>query len=258
MPWTFRAVVALPFLALTAVGAEALDVAKIDAITKASESFVALAKDSADTGQAPRQSDPRVKEFLDTIFDTREIQSGPVLPMSALDRLNAWNLAVLKVGFVYILAGTGVTDVANLQITPETVVKLNRNTAEFAPEIGRYLDAQLWIEAAIIDTVTAFLANASAAEIDRPNIKSGLAKIRAGATQMINGLLTTLPLEGLSDAWRRDRLSALAAIGPKAAKFVLPEQARSLLETATAVAGQINDATVKAALTSFAATLARR
>ncbi len=258
MRQTARVVVAIFALVLSSAGASALDAAKVATINKATDSFVALAKDSAKTGRPPRQSDPGVKPLLGVVLDTTVIQGGPPQPMSALDRLNAWNLAVVKVGLVYILAGTGITDIASLPNTPEVVARINRNTVEFAPEMGRYIDAQLWVEAAIIDTVSGYLATAAKAELDRPNIKSGLAEIRSGAARTINGVITTLPTDGLNDIWRRDRLPALAAIGPKAAKFLLPEDVRVLRKTATEVAGQMTDAAVKAGLTSFAAMLAPR
>jgi hypothetical protein len=250
-------VVSLFALVLSTVAA-ALDPGKIATVNKASESFLALAKDSASTGRPPRQSDPAVKVLLDAVLDTSEIQSGPPQPMAALQDLNTWNFAIVRVGLVYILAGTGIADIAKLQNTPKTAQQIDRNAIEFAPELGRYLDAQLRIEAAILDTVSAFVSSASTAQLEHPDLKSGLTKIRAGATQTINGVLTTMPIEGLSDAWRRDRLPALAAIAPIAAGFLLADQARSLRDAATEVAGRITDPTVKAALTSFASAVAPR
>ena len=39
---------------------------------------MALAKDSATTGEAPRESDPAAKPLLDLVLDTSSLQSGPV------------------------------------------------------------------------------------------------------------------------------------------------------------------------------------
>ena len=70
-------IVSLFSLALSmVVAAAALDAGKIAAISKAAKSFVALAKNSASTGRPPRQSDPAIKQLLDTVFDTTEIQRG--------------------------------------------------------------------------------------------------------------------------------------------------------------------------------------
>lgn len=229
---------------------------KVKAITEAADKFVALAKDSATTGEAPRETDPTAKPLLQVVFDTASLENGPAQPMSALDALNAWNLDVLKVGLVYILAGTGVTDVAALNNAPEMIAKANDNTVKYAPEMGRYMDAQLRLQAAIIDTIGSYMANASQSDIDRANFKSGLAEVRSGVTGTINGVITTLPIGGLTDDWRRERLPALSAVSSKAAKFLLPEDLKALQDTAMEVAGQLSDPEVKAGLTSIAATFA--
>ena len=72
---------------------------------------------------------------------------------------------MLKVNLVYILAGTGIVDISKLPNTQEITQKINYNTVEFAPEMGRYFDAQLWIEAAVMDTVGTFIASASQARL---------------------------------------------------------------------------------------------
>jgi hypothetical protein len=136
--------------------------------------------------------------------------------------------------------------------------RINRNTVEFAPEMGRYLDAQLWLQAAISETVAAFLSTASPSVLERPNFKSGLAKIRSGNTTTIDGAISTLLTEGLSDGWRRDRALVLVAIAPKAVRLLLPDQLHALHERATEVAAKMTDQNVKGALTSFAGTLESR
>ena len=57
---------------------------KVKAITKAADQFVALAKDSATTGEAPRESDPAAKPLLDLVLDTSSLQIGPVQPITEL------------------------------------------------------------------------------------------------------------------------------------------------------------------------------
>jgi hypothetical protein len=189
------------------------------------------------------------------VLDTTEIQSGPAQPMSALSDLGKWSLAVLKVGLVYTFAGSGVTDVAAIPNDPEVIKTINANAAKFAPEMGRYFDAQMWLQGAVMDTVTVYLSSASQSELDRPNIKSGVAQIRSGNTQSINGVITSLNADGVADTWRRDRVAVLAAIAPKAAKFLFPDDLRVLSGSAIAVAGELSDPDLKAALTSVAAAL---
>jgi hypothetical protein len=105
-------------------------------------------------------TDPAARALIDTVFDTRELAGG-ARPMAELGHLNAWNLAVLKIGVVYILAGTGATDISALANDQATQQRVERNTVTFAPEFGRYFDAQLALQGAIVDTVQGFLASAS-------------------------------------------------------------------------------------------------
>lgn len=229
---------------------------KVEAITKAADAFVALAKGSAETGEAPRESDPAAKPLLDLVWDTSSLQNGPVQPMSELEVLNAWNLDVVRVGLVYILAGTGVTNIGALTQTPEVLARVDANTVKYAPEMGHYIDAQLHLQAALIDTISSHMATASQSDLDKANFKSGLAQFRSGVAGTISGAITTFPNEGLTDDWRRERLAALTAIGPKATKFLIPGDLQALHDAATEVAGQMNDPEVKAGLTSLAAAFA--
>jgi hypothetical protein len=248
----------LMLLVLGCGSAHALDAAKIAAINKAADAFAARAGNSAKSGLPPRQSDPAVKALLDVAFDTSEIQAGPAQPMSALSNLNAWTIAVLKIGLVYTLAGSGLTDITALANRPDLIAKVNGNAVTFAPEMGRYFDAQVRLQGAVMDSVTAYLATATKAELDRPNVRNGLADIRAGNTRTIVGVITTLPIDGISDSWRRERMSTLNEIAPKVVKFLPPENLTLLSQTVTDVAAQMTDPGVKTGLMSFAATLAKR
>ncbi len=244
-------------LLLGCINASALDADKIAAISNAANSFVTLAGDSAKTGRPPRETDPAAKALIDLVFDTSELQGGAVQPISSLSNLSAWTVAVLKVGRVYGLAGTGVNDIAAIPNDPDVIKKMNNNAATFAPEMGRYYDSQMWLMGAITDTVSAYLSTASINELDRPNVKNTVAKIRVGNAQSIYGLIRTLALNGIEDGWRRDRLAVLAVLAPKAAKFLSREDILTLQQTATEVAGQLTDPEVKAALTSISAGLLR-
>jgi hypothetical protein len=232
------------------VSASALDSQGTAAITQAADSFAVLAGDSAHNGKPPRLTDPAAKALLDPVFNTADIESGGVFPMSELQNLNNRTLAVLKVGLIYTLAGSGYNDLNALPNDPATAAKVNQNAVLFAPEMGRYFDAEMRISAAIMDTVSAFITTATHGETDRPNFKSGLAQMRTGYTQLLAGVLTTLPTPGVADQWRRDRLTVLLATAPRAIKFFMPEQLQQLRETATAVSAEMKDPGVKAALAS--------
>jgi hypothetical protein len=252
-----QTILVLLFLAASSVGARALDAGKVEAASKAADALVALAKGSHVTGQPPRQSDPAAKPLIDTVFDTADATRARV-PWNQLTTLNNWNMAVIKVGLVYLLAGTGAEDLTALNDKPDAGAKVDRNTATFAPELGRYFDAQLRLQGAIMDTVQEFLRTAQRAQLDNPQFQSGVGQIRSGVAQTITGMLGTFTVEGMTNDWRRARLIAANAVAPKAAKFLLPEQAGSVRAAALEVAGQMTDAKVKAGLTSFAKAVAVR
>src|SRR5689334_7163715 len=98
---TVFALIAAP---LAAAQAQTLTAAKIDGVNKATDSFLAMSKDSSTTGKPPRYSDPAVKPLLDTVFDTKDIQGDKPLPWSSIGMLKDWYLAMQKVGLVYYLA----------------------------------------------------------------------------------------------------------------------------------------------------------
>jgi hypothetical protein len=246
---------AVTLFALGCGNAMALDAATVAAIDKAADAFVALAGDSAKTGQPPRQTDPAAKPLLDRVLNTSEVQHD-VVPISELVGLSTWTLAVVKVGLVYTLAGSGMTKVEAIPNDPAIIEKLNHNAAVFAPEMGRYLDAVMWLEGATIDTVMVFLSTASQSELERT--KKGVAQIRSGAFQSLGGVISTLPTSGIADDWRRQRLAVFAVIAPRAAKFLLPEDLRQLSDMANAAAAQMTDPNVRSALTSIATVLTQR
>jgi hypothetical protein len=245
-------VVALFALLISSAEALALDPAKVAAVTKAADAFVALAADSEKTGNAPRQTDAAVKPLLDTVFDTAVLEKGGVQPMAELNNVNAWNMSVLKIGLVYMLAGTGVKDIGALPQTPEMMAKVDGNTVTFAPEVGRYLDTQIKLQMAIIDTVQAFIRTASRAQLDNANVKSGIAKIRSGTAQTISGAISTLQLPAQTDDWRRSRLQVLEAMAPKAVKFLGAEEAQGLRAALTEAAGTMAAPDIKARMQKLA------
>jgi hypothetical protein len=244
-------------LLLSCTSAFAFDNIKIANIKQAADSFVTLAGDSAHTGKPPRQSDPSVKKLLDVVFDTTEIQRGAVYQSSDLKFLGDWLSAVLKVGLIYSLSGSGIGDIHAVPNDPEIIKKIDHNAVLFAPEMGRYYDAQMLVQGAVMDVVSGILTAASQSDLDRPNFKDGIAQIRAGTTQSINGVITTLTTDGVADSWRRERLAVLLTVAPKIAKLLIPEQLLLLRQSTAEVAGQMTDPVVKSQLSSIIETLRR-
>jgi hypothetical protein len=162
----------------------------------------------------------------------------------------------IKVGLVYLLAGTGVTDLAQLGDSQGAADKLNLNAVKFQPEVGRLYDFQMRIQAAIIESALARIAAASPEEQARPNFRGGLAKMREGAAQSVRGVIETLSVNGITDPWRRDRFAALVVIAPKLARFLLPEQKTELQKLALESARTLTDLQVKQSLQDFAKVVA--
>ena len=223
---------------------------------KAADQFVALAHGSETSGQVPRQTDPAAGPLLDAVFNTNVLHSGPTPSLSQMDPVNDWLFSTVRVGQVYLLAGTGVTDVSKAT-DPATETRAESNIVTYAPEYGRYLDAQL----SVMDELAAIFNKELAANPGLATANSdttqGLAKIKSGVTTALISVIATLQAQGLTDDWRRARMAPLLAIAPEAAKLVLPADKAKLHDAALQVAATLTDPDVKAKLTSFADLISR-
>lgn len=250
------AVLAAAMLALAPAPAAAqVDPAKAPAAKKAAAGFMALAKGSEKTGRPPREADPAVKPLLEAVFDARDVAAAKTMPSQAMTPLSERMMAGVQVGLVYMLAGTGATDLTQIGADPAAMQKVNLNVIKFAPEMGRFFDFQMRIQGGVVDAVQARLATARPEDVARPNFQSGLANIRQGSARAVAGVIETLAVNGITEAWRRDRLPALAAMGPRLAKFLAADQKTQLQQLARACADVMDDAQVKQTLLAFAAAL---
>lgn len=231
--------------------AQTLTAGKIDDINKATESFLALAKESGTTGKPPRYADPAAKPLLDTVLNTKDIE-GKTVPWSSMELLQNWNKAVVKIGLAYFLAGTGTTDVAIVSKDPDKIQKTNSNSIAFANEVGRVYDAQLRIYAAMIDTAATQLAAASPDQLKDPAFKNTLNNLSDNTARMLTGLLGTFVLEGLPEDWQLFRLVVLLDLTPKAAKFMAPEDRRQVRNAAAEVAGLVKNPDVRSGTSAVA------
>jgi hypothetical protein len=231
------------------IGADADVTAAAQKATSAAKRFTALAQDAYQTGKPPRQTDAVVGPLLDAVFDVDLLQKKPTLAKGDLQGLSDWEGAALSAAGVYILAGTGKTDFSQVTNDPKLLQLIDRNTAAYAPEIGRYEDAQLGISGAIAQIVA---ANSSGAGPDgKPNLTDGQQKVRDGIATTINGVLQTFVVDGISDDWRRARLAALDSVAPKAAKLFTAEQCGAVRDTSRAVSAAMGNSEIKAGLATF-------
>lgn len=252
--WKVTAATALSLLligGLSTVQAE-INPAKLQASKTAASEFASLAKGSEKTGNAPRASDPKVKKLLDAIYDDSDVVGSKSTSFDEMKPLSDRMIAGVQTAIVYMLAGTGVSDLAEIGKVPEGEVKVNLNIIKFGPEMGRFYDFQLHVQGAIADAVATKLATGSRLELAKPNFQSGLAQIRQGGQRVVAGVIETLAVNGITDDWRRDRIPALMDSASSMGKILEPEQKKQLQELARACADVMDDAAVKKGLQDFA------
>lgn len=242
--------------ALVLPAAAQVDRAKLTVAKNAADSFARLAKGSEASGAAPRQSDPAVARLLDAAFDTRDIEAATTIAFGDLSNLSERMVNGVRIGVVYMLAGTGATEIGQLGNDPKAGEKVNLNVIKFAPETGRFFDFQMRLQGAVVDAVLARIATAKPEDLARPNFKSGLADIRDGSARSVSGVIETLAVDGITEEWRRERLPALTAIAPKLARFLDGPQKNDLYRLALACADVMDDEKVKAGLQEFAKVIA--
>ena len=234
-----------------AIAGGTLAAAKVAAVQKAAGDFAKLGVPSRQTGQPPREADARTKALLDTVFDLRAVIAAEPMPISEIGRLNDWNKAVLEIGMVYILAGSKADDLNQAATDPAFPQRVEKNTVDFAPEMGRYIDAQLGISQAMLALLNAHLA-ATPADREKPYFKKNLPVVYDSAARTLAGAISTLPTAGLSDAWRKQRLPAMQALGPHVAKVVNADDAKTLYDLSLQVAQDNKDAELQAGMRKIA------
>jgi len=228
----------------------------IDDVKNAAKDFLELAKDSTLNGKPPRYSEPSIATLLDRIFDLSEIE-GATLAVSDITRANDWFSHGDRVGTVYILAGTGVSDINKLPNDANIQRRTQRNVAEFAPEFARYLDFQLKLVGMMMDAELKRMAKAGP-DVERPEVMREIADVRVTLAETLTGDVTALAYDGLTDDWRRARLAVMMQIVPKAATFLTPEQARAVRDRALMVATFVRDKSVQDQVKALADALAAK
>jgi hypothetical protein len=240
-PVAVPAAIASPDLAASAAAAH-----------RAADSFLVLAGDFSHSGQVTRADNPAAKPLVDAVFDIRAVPTDPV-QMDELAGVNDWLVSVAKVGRAYVLAGTGAA--RNDDPTgPAVEAQVNKNFAAYAPELGRYLDAQnalMSLEAASIARQLA----ADPAMGTRPGDAKQLAVMRAPLIKALDAMLVFLAQPSSSDDWRRARMPYLLALSAQAAKLNTPADLAPLRAHVAALAAASDDATMQADLGEMVRTL---
>ncbi|HWV54830.1 hypothetical protein [Pseudorhodoplanes sp.] len=228
-------------------GAE-MDQKKLAAAQKAAADFVKLAGNSTKTGKPPRESDPAAKALLDVVLDTSAMTSPE---FSDIPRITQWLANADKVGLVYMMAGTGTSNLANAR-NPKIGDRIGKNIAEFQNEYGRFVDFQLALSGFTLDAIRAKMASASDKERKDPKFQGGFMQVSSGIVQTVAGTISTFTAEGITDEWRRARMAQLNALAPKIAES-LPKPMRDKLgEMTREIGGQLSDPQIRDSVASLA------
>jgi len=234
-------------------GTAQVDAKKFPVAKEAVASFAARAKGSEKSGEVPRATDPAIKRLLDAAFDVSDIEAAKAIPFASLMPLSERMLLGTQVGVIYMLSGTGATDIAQIANDPAAGDKINFNVVKYPDELGRYFDFAVTIQASIAQAIQGYMSTAKPAELAR--LESGLGGVRGGGARTLSGTIETLAVNGLSDAWIRARLVAITAAAPKFKAFLLADQKEELRKLAMACADVTDDAQAKKALQDFAAAI---
>lgn len=213
------------------VGSTHLNPKRLVAIDAAYDRFMTLAREAYSSGNPPRQFDPDIYKLLTTMFDLAGLTAG-TLAGSDIDEAIRWFNAGDTVGQVYLLAGTGVSDVASLPAGDAIQRQLRNNIVSFSDEYGRYLDFEVTLLAQIAHAQASYSVTGPTAEVDNPSFRSKMAAIKPLLAQALMSDFISLVYEGLSDNWRMDRLAALARTAPIAVKVLSKDELAAVRDQA--------------------------
>jgi hypothetical protein len=240
-----------------ALGAARLDPARMRAMDEAYDAFMARATDAYQSGTPPRQSEPVVNTQLATILDVAALPSK-TLAGGDIDEAIRWFNSGDTVGAVYLLAGTGVNDIAQLPSNDATQKKLRENVVRFSDEYGRYLDFQVTLLAVIADAQASYSTGGPPDEIDSVDYRRKTSDIKALLAQALKTDLISLVYDGLTSDWRLARLDAIAHVAPIAANVLPRDELVAIRDQANLTLPYFsNDATVRERVNVVAGMLGR-
>lgn len=235
-------------LHLASINIARLDAARMSAVVNAAEAFLAASRHAPMTGAPPRQNDPAIDPLLATLLGVSDLAAEP-LPGNEVDEAMRWLKIGDRIGAVYLLAGTGFDDFAKVPHTEQTQQQMRANVVAFAGEIGRYLDFQLTLLAAIANAQMRVTATDS--EVARDDT-------RALLSQAMRSSFIALVYDGLSDNWRMNRLTTLARTAPVAARFLSRNEAQAVREQALQTVDYFKEPMVRERVREIAQAIAPR
>lgn len=251
---TLRLFVMAAALLVNGAVSAAIDPVKFDAAKKAGDELMTLAAGSEVSGKVPPIADAKVSALLNAVFD-RTAFGDSVLPIGDTKKLGELLGNAHRVGFVYMLAGTGFTSGPGYQENQKAVETADRNVATYASVIGRWYDYQMAIESAVADSTSAFVAKVPKSALANPDLIAALNEVRGGLVEHMKTILNVLSNETLDYEWRRERSAVLAELAPKAAKLISQADVVSLSASFLKLAESTQDPVLKARLKKIDASI---
>ncbi|WP_102959316.1 hypothetical protein [Mangrovicella endophytica] len=244
---SFRSLMLASLMLLPSLPASAeIDRDKIAASTAAVDELVAQSGKGA---QPPRLAQSEVSALFDRIFDASALGDAPL----TLDEIrDTAPLAVngSRVLFLYMLAGTGASQPAQLPRDAATARKIDANIVGYAPEIGRVYDFTAHLQGAYAEGMASFRTNATAQQLE--DVEKGTLDMRKGIRDTFAAILQGIAAPDYPIEWRRERAKAAADAAPKIAQILMPAESSILRERAKRAASKAGDEALAADLTRFA------
>jgi hypothetical protein len=223
-----------------------LDDVRMATIVRVGDEFLAESRNAHLSGHPPRQSNPETERLLTTLFGVSDL-AAETLPADEIDKALQWLKIGDRIGAVYVLAGTGYDDFAQVPPTEAIQRRMRANVVSYADEFGRYVDFQL--------TLLAVIANAqmrvAASDADVAGDET-----RVLLSQAMRGCFIALVYDGLSDTWRMNRLTTLGRVAPIAARFLSRDEAQAVREQALQTLDYFKDTAVRDRVREIADTIA--
>lgn len=239
-----------------ALGMARLDPARLREVDEAYEAFMARATDAYQSGEPPRQSEPIVNTQLSTILDVSGLPTK-TLAGADIDEAIRWFNSGDTVGAVYLLAGTGVNDVAQLPSDDSLQNKLRDNVVKFSDEFGRYLDFQVTLLAAIADAQASYATGGPPEEISGADYKRKTSDIKTLLTQALKTDFISLVYDGLANDWRLKRLDAITSLAPIVTKVLSRDDLAAIREQANLTLPYFKDEAVQTRVSEITGLLGR-
>ena len=240
-----------------ALGMARLDPVRMREIDEAYDAFMARGVEAYQSGEPPRQNEPIVNTQLSTILDVPAL-SARTLAGADIDEAIRWFNSGDTVGAVYLLAGTGVNDVAQLPADDNVQKKLRANVVRFADEYGRYLDFQVTLLAAIADAQASYATGGPPEEISSADFKRKTADIKALLAQALKTDFISLVYDGLPTDWRLKRLAAIKSVAPIVVKVLPRDELAAIRDQANLTLPYFKDEAVQTRVSEIAGLLGRQ